>query len=281
MVVPPPLLPGGWVELPGRGRAWVWDSGPGGPPGSPALLLLHGWTSTAALNWSGCFGPLSSVARVVAMDHRGHGRGIRSLRPFTLESCADDVAALVEELGTGPVVAAGYSMGGPVAQLLWRRHPHAVTGLVLCATAASFGAQVLPPLALQGLGLGLSLALAALPPHLRREGTRRLTRRTDGVAGLQPWVAEELSHADPVSFVQAAAALLAFDSGPWIAEVDRPTTVVVTTRDRTVAPARQRELAGAIPGARLLEVDGDHRACVDAPDFVAALVEGYHHAATP
>ena len=40
-----------------------------------------------------------------------------------LADCADDVAALVDELGVTKVIAAGYSMGGPVAQLLWRRHP--------------------------------------------------------------------------------------------------------------------------------------------------------------
>ena len=58
-----------------------------------------------------------------------------------LADCADDVAALVEELGTGKVIAAGYSMGGPVAQLLRRRHPDKVAGLVLCATAPAFSAE--------------------------------------------------------------------------------------------------------------------------------------------
>ena len=49
----------------------------------------------------------------MALDHRGHGRGIRSRRPFRLEDCADDAAALIDELGLGPVTAVGYSMGGP------------------------------------------------------------------------------------------------------------------------------------------------------------------------
>ena len=60
---------------------------------------------------------------VVALDHRGHGRGLQSDEPFRLADCADDVAALVDELGLGPVIVVGYSMGGPIAQLLWRRHP--------------------------------------------------------------------------------------------------------------------------------------------------------------
>ena len=57
---------------------------------------------------------------------------------FRLADCADDLAALLDVLATGPVLVAGYSMGGPVAQLLSRRHPERVAGLVLCATAPRF-----------------------------------------------------------------------------------------------------------------------------------------------
>jgi len=55
------------------------------------------------------------------MDHRGHGRGIRSAKPFRLADCADDVAALADRLGIETFIPVGYSMGGTVAQLMWRR----------------------------------------------------------------------------------------------------------------------------------------------------------------
>ena len=71
---------------------------------------------------------------MIAPDLRGHGPGMRSRRVFRLADCADDCAATLVELGTGPVIAVGYSMGGPVAQLMWRRHRDLVAGLVLCAT---------------------------------------------------------------------------------------------------------------------------------------------------
>lgn len=277
-----PLPAGGWVDLAGRGQAWVWDTGvPPGGGSAPTLLLLHGWTSTAALNWSACFEPLSRVTRVVAMDHRGHGRGVRAAQPFTLERCADDAAALVERLGAGPVVAGGYSMGGPVAQLLWRRHPELVAGLVLCATAASFGAAGrLPPLVAQALRAGLSRALTAVPASVRDEGIRRLTTGRNDLAHLGAWAAEELGYGEPRVFVQAGAALATFDSTRWIGSCDRPAGVVVTTLDRTVAPARQWALARALPHARALPVAGDHRACVDAAgEFVPAVLAAFEHAA--
>src|SRR3954464_11637259 len=94
--VPPPIAlpPGRAVQLPGRGTTFVREAA--GAPGAPPLALLHGWTATADLNWSASYGLLSRYFRVLAMDHRGHGRGIRARRPFRLEDCADDVAAMAD-----------------------------------------------------------------------------------------------------------------------------------------------------------------------------------------
>ena len=236
-------------------------------------MLLHGWTSTAALNWSRCFGPLSREFRVVALDHRGHGRGIRSRRPFRLEDCADDVASLTEQLGTGPVTAVGYSMGGPVAQLLWQRHPDTVDSLVLCATAARFSSrpEFNGPFGL--LGYGMAMALSGVPANLRRQGFGLLVRNRTADRGLATWAVEEWERNDPAALVQAGLSLGRFDSTPWIGTVDVPTSVVVTTLDGTVSPRRQWYLAQSISSARAFPVAGDHRACADqARIFVPALL---------
>jgi 3-oxoadipate enol-lactonase len=264
-VLAPPMPPGGWVSIPGRGRAWVWDSG--GAPGAPTVVLLHGWTSTAALNWSRCFGPLGREVRVVAMDHRGHGRGIRGFRPFRLEDCADDVAALIETLGVGPAVVAGYSMGGPVAQLCWRRHPDVVGGLVLCATAAHFPRPPVSDAALGAVTAAMTLTLASLGGPVRREAFRRLVRRRPGFDAMEPWAQQESCFGDPIAFLQAGEAVTRFDSRSWLASIDVPTASVITTRDHTVPPAGQRALAASIPGAEVFAVAADHRACVETPEL--------------
>ncbi len=129
-----PKLPhGAAMELPGRGTTFVRTMD--GPPGAATVLLLHGWTATADLNWFACYHPLAEHYRVVALDHRGHGRGIRTKKGFRLEDCADDAMAVCDVLGLEHVIPIGYSMGGPVAQLVWRRHRERVQGLVLCATS--------------------------------------------------------------------------------------------------------------------------------------------------
>ena len=105
-------------------------------PRRPTLLLLHGWTASADLQFFTAYETLAEAYSFVAVDHRGHGRGIRNARePFRLEDAADDAAALVEALGLGPVILVGYSMGGPISMLFWRRHPELVAGMVLEATA--------------------------------------------------------------------------------------------------------------------------------------------------
>ena len=117
---PVAMPPARTVQVPGRGECFVRDSGGDGPP----VLLLHGWTVTADLNWYAQYGPLADAGfRVLALDHRGHGRGIRALENFDLEDCADDAAGVLRELGIGPAVVAGYSMGGPISLLTARRHP--------------------------------------------------------------------------------------------------------------------------------------------------------------
>ena len=90
----PDLPHGGSVELPGRGTTFARHIS--GPPGAPVVLLLHGWTANADLNFFTCYRSLGEHFRVVAIDHRGHGRGIRSRKAFRLEDCADDAAALCD-----------------------------------------------------------------------------------------------------------------------------------------------------------------------------------------
>jgi pimeloyl-ACP methyl ester carboxylesterase len=122
------------VDLPGRGTTAVWQCA--GPPDAETLVLLHGVTMTAELCWVRVLERLGRQFRIVAPDLRGHGDGIplRGSR-FRLEDSADDIAALADVLDIKRFAAVGYSMGGMVAQLLWRRHPRLVPGLVLCATA--------------------------------------------------------------------------------------------------------------------------------------------------
>lgn len=259
------------LRLPGRGVTYVREVA--GPPGAPIVVLLHGWTASAALNWYPSFEPLGRHFRVVALDHRGHGRGIRSRRPFRLEDCADDVAAMAAQMGIRRFIAVGYSMGGPIATLTWLRHHNLVQGLVLCATAARFvGNRPSDRLMTPGM-LGLSLAANLSPHAFRHRAMVRIVNNRLVGTDLSDWASEELARNDPAALLRAGAALGGFDSRAWLPTIDVPTAVVVTEDDQLVPPANQRAMADAIPGAEVFGVAGDHPVCVsDAALFLPALI---------
>jgi 3-oxoadipate enol-lactonase len=190
-----------------------------------------------------------------------------------LADCADDVAAACDELGVDRIIPVGYSMGGPIAQLIWHRHRDLVDGMVLCATSRNFRGSRGERAWFQALG-GLSSMARLTPAQWRGAVARRLLSRRIETSPLQEWVYEELRRNDPRLLVEAGAALGRFSSHTWIEELDVPTAVVVTEHDRVVPPHRQRKLAASIPGATVHPVAGDHTACVDATRlFLPALLD--------
>lgn len=270
----PWLPPGGPVELPGRGTTFVRDSG-GPTPDAPALLLLHGWAVTADLNWFPAYPALAERFRVVTLDHRGHGRGIRPANGIVrLPDCADDATAVLDALGIERALVAGYSMGGAIAQLVWKRHRDRVDGLVLCSTARHFQGGPISDLWYRSY-----TPLAHLTHAVPGPGEALVRWRVDRRVAAderREWMRAELGAASPAGLLSAMRSVGRFRSNRWIGEVDVPASVVVTTKDRTVPSRRQRGLAAAIPGATVHEVEGPHDSIITKaeayrPALLAAL----------
>ena len=268
--VPPPLPPGSTVVLPGRGEVFVRDTGAHDQPGPP-VLLLHGWTVSADLNFFALYDELAARHRVIALDHRGHGRGMRPQTPFSLEACADDAAALLAELAAGPAIVVGFSMGGAIEMLLHHRHPHLVAGMVFCGTALEWKESPRERIVWRGMSL-LEVAL--------RSGTgegivaRVLREVMDGspeLEALEPWVTGEFHRGSPTDLAGAGRALATYDGQSLAPDVDVPCAVVVTTTDQLVRPEKQYELADALH-AEILTLDGDHFAPFNkGPAFAKAI----------
>jgi pimeloyl-ACP methyl ester carboxylesterase len=256
------------VELPGRGITRIWECA--GPPGAGTLMLIHGVAFTAELNWAKVLPPLARHFRVVALDLRGHGDGISAGPRFRLEDCADDVAALAGALGVGRFIAVGYSMGGMVAQLLYRRHAPLLSGLVLCATARNVLGS--PAERLAALTLPTTAAALWWNPLLRP-----MSAEVFGMALIGPiddpatarWARDQLRRTTLATAISAIQAVCEFTSHTWIGQLDIPAAVVVTARDRIVPVSRQLKLAQAIPGASVHEMDADHAACITSPQVCA------------
>lgn len=265
----PWLPPGRLVALPGRGEAFVRHHQHPDPQ-APTVLLLHGWTASADLQFFMAYEELAAAYSFIAVDHRGHGRGLRSMQPFQLEDAADDAAEVVRALGVERVITVGYSMGGPISLHLARRHPDLVAGLVVEATALEWRARRLERLRWRTVALLGALLRSWTFPHLLHHGVERMIGPGHPLRPVVPWIEAESRRGDPVAIVEAGRALSRYDARPWAGRLDRPAAALVTTADRLVEPHRQRALAAALD-AHVHDLAGDHLAPWELPrEFSAA-----------
>ena len=255
------------VRVAGRGEFFIRDTAGSGP----VVMLLHGWMASADLNWCAAYGDLVRAGyRVLAIDHRGHGRGMRPLERFRLADCAADAAAVLRHLSLAPALVAGYSMGGAIAQLVGRDHPDVASGLVLSGTAQHWQDPETRRVwrAMGAMGMFLSLA----PRASWRIGFKRV-----GLPDIQrtAWVQSEMMRHSASDLAEAGRELGRFDSRPWLGAVQVPTAVVITTRDEAVPVYKQRELAAAC-SAQVFEAPIRHLEIVTRyelynPQLLAAL----------
>jgi 3-oxoadipate enol-lactonase len=267
--VPPHAMPPArTINVAGRGEFFLRDSGETDTD-RPAVMLLHGWTVSADLNWHGAYDALIDAGyRVLAIDHRGHGRGLRALVPFRLTDCAADAAAVVREIGCGPEIFVGYSMGGTIAQLVARDHRDIVAGIVLSGTSQHFqDPETVKVWRLMG---ALKIGLSVSPRGLWRAGFRRAKIPSSPQTA---WWLSELTRHSARDIAEAGRELGRFDSRPWLTSVNVPAASVITTRDRSVSPANQRALAAASRSA-VFEVPIDHLEVTSrAADYNPALLD--------
>ena len=106
----------------------------------PVAFAIHGGPGSDHSGLRPGFSPLAERMQIVYFDHRGSGRSARGNKStYTLEENVEDMEALRQHLGLGPIVAMGTSYGGMVAMAHAIRYPKSVSHLVLIVTAAHSG----------------------------------------------------------------------------------------------------------------------------------------------
>ncbi|MEZ5271653.1 MAG: alpha/beta hydrolase [Ilumatobacteraceae bacterium] len=274
----PWLPPGRTAVLPGRGEIF-YRHHVHPDPSAPTVVLLHGWTASADLQFFTAYEALAGMCSFVAVDHRGHGRGIRNLERYELTDVADDVAVLLAQLRLTGVITVGYSMGGPISLLLAHRHPGLVKGLVVQATALEWRATWWERLQWKTVHVMGTLMRSRAFPRFMRWGIRRLLPEGHPMRRYVPWFAAELRRNDALNIVQAGQSLSRYDARTFANLLALPAASLITTRDRLVRPRKQRALAQAL-GAHVVEVADDHLASLTSPDeYSAATVALVRHVA--
>ena len=130
-----------------RGTEIYFDiEGAGLVPDGPAMrekppaMIIHGGPGGDHSGFKPAFTPLSQQLQLIYFDHRGQGRSARGDPAlYTLDENVEDMEALRQHLGLGPIVSIGTSYGGMVAIAHAARYPAAVSHLILAVTAAHSG----------------------------------------------------------------------------------------------------------------------------------------------
>lgn len=263
------------------GTLHVLTKGEGRP-----VVLLHGITLRGSA-WRYQFA-LADRARVLAVDHRGHGRSVAGSDGYGLNPLADDLADLLVALDLRDAVLVGHSMGGMTIMRFARRHPdllrERVAGLVLVATTAE-------PV----LGLGVAHRHRRVGALLERRGPLfrlgerdfdyGLVRLTFGDRAL-PHHVEALRRMaatmDPEALHRSAMGLMDNDELGALGEVKVPVTVMVGSRDALTPPRHSRRMAAAFPDAELVVLEGaGHELMLERPDEVNAAIAAMLERTTP
>ena len=223
-----------------------------GASDAPTIVLTHGVTID-----HGTFAtqvPLVAAGgyRVVTWDLRGHGRSRPNAGRFSIPNAADDLVALLDDVGAEQVVLVGQSFGGMIVQDVQRRWPRRVAGLVLAGSLPLGRPSMWPLLALYGW---------AAPPiqrlwperHLRGMVPRFMSKRDD----VRSYVAQANSPLDHGDFAAATeAAVEGLVRYERLERIDVPTLCVTGDADFPFAARSVRGWAERMPLVEVEVIEG-------------------------
>ena len=220
------------------------------------LLLIQGMAGHHNIWGEPLLRQLEKDFDVVAYDHRGIGESTDVPGQFSIAELADDAAALLDVLGWQTAHVLGISLGGMVAQELALRHPERVRRLVLgCTYAGGEGSALTAPGPMQMLeamnsGDAVRAVQAAYTANLSPEYTADESH-------FEPFMTASLSVRVPVELVlRQAQAAFVHDTSTRLPSLAVPTLVLHGTADQMLLYSNAEQIAGLIPGARLVPFDG-------------------------
>ncbi len=254
----------------------------------PAAFVIHGGPGGEHSDLKTAFAPLSEQAQLVYFDHRGQGRSARGdPKTYTLDENVQDMEALRQHLGLGPIVSIGTSYGGMVAMAHAARYPQSVSHLVLVVTAAhaGFNARARAIVAERGTAAQQAACADLWSGALDTDDKMRryyeimgplYARRHDPQAALAGRVRgiyspEALNRAfAPGGFLQT------YDLRPELAAIRAPTLVIAGRHDWICAPEFSEEIHRLIAGSQLeIFEHSSHSVRVDEPDRLLRSIRAF------
>ena len=242
----------------------------------PPLLLVAGLGGNRN-SWLAVLPELASRHRVIVFDNRGTGQSDVPDGPYSMDELAADTAGLIDALGTGPIPAVGWSMGGIILQAMLLDWPDRLSAAVLLSTLPSYTAAQHPwldavlalreagvdPVAVGAIGAAWTFTPYYLTDHDRLRHMLELGAKDPEPTSYKGFAAQ-------------AAGIRVFDRRAELPRVTTPTHVLVGAEDVLTPPSQSAEIASLIPGATLeILPRGGHAMIVEYPAATLRAIEGF------
>jgi len=248
------------------------DEGSGAP-----LLLIHGFPLSSKI-WSHQIDGLKADFRVIAPDLRGFGMSEAPLAGYSMDTYADDIAALMTHLGLESAVVCGMSMGGYVLLNLLNRHPERVKGacfmVTRCGADDEAGKARRTALAEEVMITGVKVTADLFSRILFAPGTAATcSELVTEVVGIMQGMKKE----------GIAGGLLAMRERPdycsKLAGFTVPSLMIGGEEDQAIPVEESRILAGRLPNASLSIIpEAGHMVMLEQPEAVNSALRSFLNA---
>jgi 3-oxoadipate enol-lactonase len=226
-----------------------------GPDNAPWLVLSNSLLTNLSM-WDDQVAALKSSFRILRYDQRGHGGTQATEGSYSFDLLVADIIALLDMLGIKRAHFCGLSMGGMTALFLAQRHGERFDRIIACdcgpastPASAQQWKERIEVVAKDGMAALVEPTIARWFP-------------ADFVAGKPPVLdkVRQMIRSTPIAgFTGCAQALSDYDLRPGLAGIDRPTLLIVGTKDATLAGIRQ--IKEAVRGSALVELEGCGHIC--------------------
>jgi len=245
-----------------------WREAGDGPP----IVFLHGLGGTR-LAWEPQLEGLSDHFRCVAWDMPGYGDAAPAAA-LTFPGLADSVAALLDALDVPRAHIVGLSFGGQQAMHLALRHPRRIDRLVLADTSYRFGANGTDADEWKQARLA-PLEAGLTPADMAPAVIDAIT--APGFSGRErDRVIRAFAPISSAAFRASVECLPSHDVTDRLAEIDRPTLVIVGELDDETQIEYAEFITAHIPRAQLSVIPGArHLPPTERPDVFIARVRSF------
>ena len=256
----------------GKIKGTAYEAGGDGPPGVPAVVLVHG-LGMARQMWDWQWEALTGRFQVVRYDLLGHGESIKPKQPYALAHFVGQLEELLDGLGLEVCALVGFSLGGMIVRAFALAHPGRVSALAILNSAHD----------------RTEAERAAV--LLRVEQSARDGPRATVAAALERWFTADFGARHPEVLERVRRWILANDREVYpliyrvlaegdeelarsIAAIRCPTLVLTGGEDHGNSPDMSRRMAALIPGARAEIIPGlRHMGLAEDPEaFNSRLV---------